>query len=123
VSVLLDPLPVEVLAPEGLADAHGWVEASFTSVGVWPGNVQEQPVAGDPLAAEQGGSGPYAPASPRQARVFLPTDCPVAPGCVLGAAGRRWAVQQVALVIDPTGTGALDCWEALAVEDPLEVSR
>jgi hypothetical protein len=26
-------------------------------------------------------------------------------------------------VIDPTGTGALDCWEALAVEDPLEVSR
>jgi len=94
-------------------DAHGW---ALPATGpFWAGQVALQLRAGssDPAAADGGGHGPYQPNADQRGDLYAPVDCGIVDGTLIQAQrpfGDVWFIcSQVRAVIDPTGTGNLNC--------------
>jgi hypothetical protein len=121
VTLLLAADTVELYAPAGTADAHGWADPGTTSAWTGPGNLQMSGFPSDPRAEGPGGHGPFDPAAIPTGVLFLPVDASPAEGTVAQVRGQSWALSQVRLVVDPTG-GGIDCWVALATLADQEVS-
>lgn len=103
------------LYPAGNApDSHGWEQPGTTPAWTGTGNLQAQAGRSDSRAADGGGHGPYDPRTGAAALLLLPPDAPVADGMTALVRGEPYALSQVRLITDPTGTGGLDCWAATA---------
>lgn len=115
-TVLL-PTDTVSLYPPGGADEHGWVSPPGSSDPTWvgDGSLQLGPGRTSVRASDDGGAGPFGPASAELGTVYLPTDAPAEDGMVLAARGRLFVLSQTRLVVDPSG-GALDCVAASLTE-------
>jgi hypothetical protein len=113
VSLLLGAETV-TLYPGAGQDTHGWATAGSSPVWTGAGNLQRSPGRSDPRAEAGGGHGPYDPRTGELATLYLPPDAPLSDGLVAEVGGRHFALSQARLTLDPTGSGALDCWVAVA---------
>lgn len=111
-TVLLPVSGIQLFAPDGAEDPHGWAMSDETVL-MWSGlgNVQEGRGDGDAAASEAGGSGPYDPATHEVARLFVPLDAAALPGWLayVDSETRPWLLVSVRYSRDPTGTRMLDC--------------
>ncbi len=98
----------------GAADTHGWAQPGTTAAWTGQGSLQAGPGRTDPLAADAGGHGPFAPQHGLLAVLYLPPDAPVTEGMVAEVGGQHYHLSQARLVKDPLGSGGLDCWVAVA---------
>lgn len=116
-SVLLRSQTLAISRPAG-TDTHGWTTAdSLTPVATVTGSVQPAPGSASGHASDAGGSGPFAPSTSGTAVAYVDPEVDVRPGDVVDVDGARWHVGAVRLVVDPTGSGALDCRVAELVAD------
>jgi len=116
-SLMLGADQVTLFSPPAGADEHGWTLPATAQVWQGSGNLQRLPGRSDPLMREGGGQGPFGPNVVDTAMLYLPSDAPVSEGMVAEVRGERYVLSQVHPVLDPTGTGGLDCLVASAARD------
>jgi len=112
--LMLGADPVALYSPPAGSDTHGWALDPTAQVWAGTGSLQRQPGRSDLLMAGGGGFGPFAPNAQPIGVLYLPPEAAPAEGMVAEVDGERYALSQVRPVRDPTGTGALDCWVAVA---------
>lgn len=113
-TVLLDAATVTLYDATG-GDSHGWkLPPSGAALWTGRGSLQATPGVSDALASAGGGAGPYAPRAGASAVLYLPATAPVADGLVAEVGSQRFYLSASRFVLDPRGTGDLDCWVATA---------
>lgn len=115
--LLLAADEVELYPPAETADAHGWQLPGDDAEAAWcgTGNLQLNPGASDPMAADGGGRGPHAPAAVPSGVLFLPPGAPAGDGWCARVRGRLWVLSQVRELPDPAVPGGgIGCVAATA---------